>query len=52
MTNAERIRAMTDEELADLLAEIAYSGKSPWEEPFEQLFCETCPAPELSLIHI
>lgn len=49
MTNAERIRAMADEEPAVLLAEIAYSGKSPWEEPFEQLFCETCPAPEYIL---
>lgn len=49
MTNAERIRSMNDEELADLLAEITYSGKGPWEEPFEQLFCETCPAPEYTL---
>ena len=49
MTNAERIRAMDDEELADLLAEITYSGKGPWEEPFERLFCETCPAPEYTL---
>lgn len=37
MTNAERIRSMNDEELADLLAEITYSGKGPWEEPFERL---------------
>ena len=49
MTNAERIRAMNDEELADLLAEITYSGKGPWEEPFERLFCETCPASEYTL---
>lgn len=40
---------MTDEELADLLAEIAYSGKNPWEEPSERLFCETCHAPEYIL---
>ena len=49
MTNAERIRAMADEELADLLAEIAYSGTGLWEWPFERLFCETCPAHEYTL---
>lgn len=49
MTNAEHIRSMSNDELADLLAEITYSGKGPWEEPFERLFCETCPAPEYTL---
>lgn len=49
MTNAERIRSMNDEEIADLLAEISYSGTGPWEWPFERLFCETCPAPEYTL---
>ncbi len=49
MTNAERIRSMNDEELADLLAEISYSGTGPWKWPFELLFCENCPAPEYTL---
>ena len=49
MTNIERIRAMSAEELANLLADMAYSGKGPWEEPFERLFCEACPAPEYTL---
>lgn len=46
MTNVERIRAMSDGELADLLDEIAYNKARPWEGPFEGAFCETCPTTE------
>ena len=45
MTNIERIRAMSAEELADLLARIAYrSMENPWSEQFERLFCGKCGA--------
>lgn len=48
-TNAERIRAMSDEELADFLCSIAYTGNTPWSEPFARKFCDNCPDPEYTL---
>ena len=42
-TNADRIRAMSNEELADFLCSIAYAGNTPWSEPFETEFCKSCP---------
>ncbi len=42
-TNADRIRAMNDEELADFLCSIAYTGNDPWSEPFCRAFCDKCP---------
>lgn len=45
-TNADRIRAMTDEELADFLCGIAYAGNMPWCEPFLTRFCKSCPTVE------
>lgn len=49
LSNGERIRRMTDEELAEFLSRIAYAGKEPWSEPFARLFCDQCPEPEYTL---
>lgn len=43
LTNADRIRAMTDEELAEFLSSIAYGRETPWSEPFAEKFCKSCP---------
>lgn len=43
MTNADRIRAMTDEELAGFLSGIAYIGTNPWSEAFCAANCNNCP---------
>lgn len=43
MTNADRIRAMSDEELAEFLSSIAYGRETPWSEPFAEKFCKSCP---------
>ena len=43
LTNADRIRAMSDEELADFLCGIAYTGSEPWSELFARAFCVKCP---------
>ena len=42
-TNADRIRAMTDEELSEFLSSIAYGRETPWSEPFDEKFCKSCP---------
>lgn len=49
MTNADRIRAMSDEEMAQLLYSIAYARETPWSKPFYEKFCKDCPAPEYTL---
>lgn len=49
LSNGERIRRMTDEELAEFLCQLAYAGKDPWSEPFARLFCDQCPEPEYTL---
>lgn len=41
MTNADRIRSMSDEELADFLSGIAYARATPWSEAFMPL-CKAC----------
>jgi hypothetical protein len=41
-TNADRIRAMSDEELANFLLNVAYAGSDPWAVPFERKFCDNC----------
>lgn len=43
MTNADRIRAMSDEELAEWISDMAYGRTPPWSEPFERKFCDNCP---------
>ena len=49
MTNADRINAMSIEEKADFLSEIAYGRETPWSEPFAEKFCKSCPEPEYTL---
>lgn len=43
ITNGDRIRAMSDEELERLLTEIVYGREEPWSLPFEKACCDTCP---------
>lgn len=48
-TNADRIRAMSDDALADFISRIAYGMETPWSKPFLETFCHSCPAPEYAL---
>lgn len=43
MTNADRIRAMSDDELAEFLSGIVYARNTPWSLPFHEKFCTSCP---------
>lgn len=43
MTNADRIRSMSDEELAEFLDQIAYARETPWSIPFQKKICNNCP---------
>ena len=43
LTNADRIRAISYEELAEFLSSIAYGRETPWSEPFAEKFCKSCP---------
>ena len=45
-SNADRIRAMDDAELAAFLIDLAYMGKDPWTGPFSAQFCDVCPTVE------
>ena len=42
-TNADSIRGMSDEELAEFLDQIAYARETPWSIPFQKKFCNNCP---------
>lgn len=42
-TNADRIRAMSDEKLAKYISALAYGRETPWSKPFETKFCKSCP---------
>ena len=42
-TNAQKIRAMSDEELAEFLSSIAYRRETPWSWLFTAKFCKKCP---------
>ena len=42
-TNADHIRSMTDEELAEFMCKLAYARETPWSEPFAEKFCKSCP---------
>lgn len=42
-SNADRIRAMSDEELVDFLSSIAYAREMPWSLLFHEKFCTSCP---------
>lgn len=44
LTNADHIRSMSDEELAEFLEHIAYESVPVWTEPFDKVFCQTCSA--------
>lgn len=48
-SNADRIRAMSDEQLADFLSHLAYTREEPWSKPFSLKFCRSCPEPEYTL---
>ena len=43
--NAARIRAMTDQELADFLHEVGVA-EPPWDKEFSRTFCNNCMACE------
>lgn len=49
MTNGDRIRAMSDEELAEMLYQLHYGKDEPWSSPFARKFCDSCPKPEYTL---
>ena len=49
LSNADRIRAMSDDALADFISRIAYGRETPWSKPFLETFCHSCPAPEYAL---
>ena len=42
-TNSDRIRGMSDKELAEFLEQIAYARETPWSELFAEKFCKSCP---------
>ncbi len=48
MTNADRIRAMSDQELAAFLDRISIEGDEPWESIFKTTFCDCCPTVEVT----
>ena len=49
MTNADRIRAMSDEELACFIKKLAYNREPPWCDLFQETFCKGCPAQEYTM---
>ena len=48
-TNADRIRAMSDKELAGFIEELAYNRETPWGDLFQETFCKGCPAQEYTM---
>ena len=49
-TNADDIRAMSDEELLDFLDHIACAGEKVWSEPFNRMVCNNCKTRECEII--
>lgn len=49
MTNADRIRAMSDEELACFIKKLAYGRETTWGDLFQETFCKWCPAQEYTM---
>ena len=49
-TNADRIRAMSDDELIDFLDHIACAGESVWSEPFKREICDNCKTKECNIV--
>lgn len=48
-TRADRIRAMSDDELAGFIEKLAYSRETPWSVAFGKEFCDNCPAMEIKV---
>lgn len=48
-TNGDRIRAMSDEELAKFLNDLANRGEGPWSGPYARQFCDNCPAVKVKI---
>lgn len=48
MTNADRIRAMSDQELAAFLGGVCYGRDEPWERQFKAACCDCCPTVEVT----
>ena len=42
-TKADRIRAMSEEELAEFILSIVYARNTPWADLFTNTFCKNCP---------
>lgn len=42
-TNGDRIREMSNEELAKFLECLAFSRETPWTDPFARKVCDNCP---------
>ena len=49
LTNGERIRAMTDDQLADFIESLAFARSTPWSDAFEAAFCRSCPSVRVTL---
>ena len=45
-SNIDKIRSMSDEELAEFLKDIAYGRETAWDGQFAAEFCEKCPTTE------
>ena len=48
-TNAQKIRAMSDEELSEFLSSITYGRETPWCEQFAEKFCKDCPVTKVDI---
>lgn len=49
-TNADVIRSMDNEQLANFIKRLVYDGKDLWSEAFRKTFCDQCdPVEELDL---
>ena len=48
-TNADRIRKMTDAELAEFISQVELGRLDPWAEQFNTIFCEKCPVEMIEL---
>lgn len=46
MTNADYIRAMTNEQLEEFIERLAFGRETPWSEPFAEKYCMACPVIE------
>lgn len=49
MKNADKIRSMSDEELAEFISSIAYGRETPWSKSFWEKFCKACPVTKVEI---